>query len=75
MLKHTQAIRRPKLTNRLSVSDHFWEVGILYDQITLVMKIVIHLGSSFCTKLDHFAYSQPAITCSKLTVEALEQGV
>ena len=41
------------------------------------MKITpVTFGSFFCSRInENLSYTQPAITCSKLTIETVEQEV
>ena len=64
MVKHTQTIRQQKPTNCLSVTDHF--VGLALKGLRLLIEVIETIPKNPV---------QPAITCSKLTTETLEQNV
>ena len=70
MFKHTETIRQQEPTNCLTMLDHF--VGSALKGSTKQL----HIEVCFIPQRSYKkVYSQRAFTCSKLTIETLEQGV
>ena len=68
-----------QVSNKFDPEKEMLKIGC---QIYILMKKVIILRKKQAKMttfiqpfLNHFSWTQPAITCSKLTTETLEQGV